>query len=137
MIQGEAATVINAGDSRTYLLRDQKLQQITKDHSLVASLVSAGIITLEEARSHPQRNQIYRNLGEKPYVELDIFNQMLLPEDRLLLCSDGLWEMLTDEAMEAILNASGSPQAACDELVQAANAAGGEDNISAIVIKLE
>lgn len=137
LIQGEAATVLNAGDSRTYLLRNKKLQQITKDHSLVASLVSAGIITLEEARSHPQRNQIYRNLGEKPYVELDIFNQMLLPEDSLLLCSDGLWEMLRDEAMEHILNTSSSPQVACDELVQTANAAGGEDNISVIVIRME
>jgi serine/threonine protein phosphatase PrpC len=137
LITGSSAIVVNVGDSRTYLYRNGQLQQITKDHSLVASLVSAGLITPEAARSHPQRNQVYRTLGDKEDLEIDAFPQVLSAGDLLLLCSDGLWEMVRDEAIQAILEQAPSPQSACDALIQAALQAGGEDNVSAIVVRME
>jgi len=137
LVQGRRAVIANVGDSRTYLLRDQKLQQITQDHSLVASLAAAGQIQPEEIYIHPQRNMIYRSLGQKGQVQLDIFVELLKPGDYLLLCSDGFWEMVHDPVIIARLveNAS-DPAQACQNLVEAANAAGGEDNIGVVVVKV-
>jgi protein phosphatase len=137
LVLGDAAVVANVGDSRTYLLRDGELKQVSNDHSLVASLVAAGMITPEQALTHPQRNQIYRTLGDKPKVDVDIFPLSLNANDTLLLCSDGLWEMVRDETIRGILMAARTPQMACDELIKAANLAGGEDNVSVIVVRLE
>jgi protein phosphatase len=137
LIVGEICTVANVGDSRTYLVRDGNLTPITQDHSLVASLVASNMIKPSEVRSHPQRNQIYRTLGDKPEVEVDIFTETLAPGDQLLLCSDGLWEMVLDDAIAKILQASRTPQSACDRLIEAANSGGGDDNISVIVVWLE
>jgi protein phosphatase len=103
---------------------------------LVQHLVNIGQISADDARNHPQRNVIYRSLGDKPQAEVDIYSQNLLPEDRLLLCSDGLSVMLDDQAIKKIIQEAGSPQDACDQLVQAANQAGGVDNISAIVVEV-
>lgn len=136
-IAGSTATIANIGDSRTYLFRTGKLEQVTRDHSLVASLVAAGQISKEDARRHPNRNQVYRTLGDKQKVDPDFFTVNLLPDDMLMLCSDGLWEMITDPVIQNILAHAPSPQKACDELIRSANAAGGEDNISVIVIKIE
>jgi len=137
LIVGETCSVANVGDSRTYLVRNGTMTPITKDHSLVASLVASNMIKPSEVRSHPQRNQIYRTLGDKPEVEVDIFTETLVPGDQLLLCSDGLWEMVLDDEIAKILQASRTPQSACDRLIEAANNGGGEDNISAIVVWLE
>jgi len=137
LIVGDAATVANVGDSRTYLLRNGRLEQITQDHSLVARLVAAGALTPAEARTHPQRNRIYRGLGQQPTVEVDTFTVQLQRGDRLILCSDGLWEMVPDEEIRTIVQGARSPQKACDALVEAANRAGGEDNISVIVVEME
>jgi serine/threonine protein phosphatase PrpC len=137
LIIGDVATVANVGDSRTYLLRDGRLDQITQDHSLVARLVDAGVITPDEVRSHPQRNQIYRCLGHKPAIEVDTFPVQLQAGDRLILCSDGLWEMVPDAEVQRIVESARSPQKACDALIEAANRAGGEDNIAVIVVELE
>jgi serine/threonine protein phosphatase PrpC len=137
LIIGNVATIANVGDSRTYLLRGSTLRQISKDHSLVASLVAAGMLRPEEVRGHPQSNQIYRTLGAKPQVEVDIFTETLQRGDRLILCSDGLWEMVSDEEIAQAVITTSSPQAACDALIRSANRAGGHDNVTVIVIKLE
>jgi serine/threonine protein phosphatase PrpC len=137
LVIGDVATIANAGDSRTYLLRDGQLEQITQDHSLVARLVDAGVIGPEEVRAHPQRNQIYRCLGRKPVVEVDTFTRQLRSGDVLVLCSDGLWEMVQDAEIQRIIEDARSPQQACDALVEAANRAGGEDNIAVIVVEME
>ena len=137
LVVGNTCTIANVGDSRTYLMRENRLKQITQDHSLVARMVASNMIKPSEVRSHPQRNQIYRTLGDKPQVEVDIFQKTLIPGDQLLLCSDGLWEMVLDEETEKIMHKARTPQSACDRLIEVANAAGGEDNISVIVVWLE
>jgi PPM family protein phosphatase len=137
LIVGNNCAIANVGDSRTYLLHNGKLEQVSRDHSLVARLLEAGVIKAEEVRSHPQRNQIYRTLGDKPKLEVDTFTRVLTAGDRLLLCSDGLWEMVLDQEMERTLKTASSPQAACDQLISKANIAGGDDNISVIVVWIE
>ncbi len=137
LIQNDQAYIANVGDSRTYLLRDGKLILITKDHSLVAKLVEAKQIEPDEVYSHPQRNLIYRSLGAgHKTVEVDIFNQTLRPGDTLLLCSDGLWEMVRGEDLLKELSEKSSPQQICNILVDLANANGGEDNITAVVVQI-
>ncbi len=131
------AIAANVGDSRTYLLHDRQIQQISKDHSLVATLVASGQIKPEEIYIHPQRNLIYRSLGQKRDAQVDTFIHKVLPGDYLLLCSDGLWEMVQDDNLLArlILEAETLEQA-CAKLVDTANIAGGEDNIGVVVVKI-
>lgn len=131
---GRTAYVVNVGDSRAYLLRDDELRQVTADHSLVASLVSAGLITIDEMYTHPQRNVITRCLGSDAKLAVDSFALNLKDGDRLMLCSDGLWEMVRDSQMKNVLLKAHDAKNACDELVSLANANGGEDNISVIVV---
>ncbi len=128
------AVVANVGDSRTYLWRDEALEQITRDHSLVATLVAAGRLEPEAVYTHDQKGMIYRSVGEAADLRVDMFALSLRPGDRLVLCSDGLWEMVRDEGLAAALRAEADSQAACDRLVDEANRAGGEDNISVLVV---
>jgi serine/threonine protein phosphatase PrpC len=137
LITGHTASICNVGDSRTYLLRPQSsLQRITVDHSLVEGLVVAGLIQRADVYTHPKRNQIFRCLGHQPWVEVDTFRQSLASGDVLLLCSDGLWEMIRDPEMEALLRQTPDLTQASRALVERANAHGGLDNITAIIAQL-
>ncbi|GCE23289.1 PP2C family protein-serine/threonine phosphatase [Dictyobacter kobayashii] len=131
------AYIVNVGDSRTYLFRDSAgLIQITRDHSLVASLVAFGQITPDEIYTHPDRSKIYRSLGQGDELHVDSFAIDLQPHDRLLLCSDGLWEMVRDPAIERVVRANDNPSVLCDRLVQMALRGGGCDNISVVVAEV-
>jgi serine/threonine protein phosphatase PrpC len=134
LIYGETAYIVNVGDSRAYVCDDEGLRRITTDHSLVEQLVASGLIERDEVYTHPQRNQIFRSLGDDPDMLVDLFVQQLRPGTRLLLCSDGLWEMVRDPEMEELLRAETDPQSACDALIAAANEGGGEDNITVVVV---
>jgi protein phosphatase len=107
------------------------------DHSLMELLISRQGMSIAEARRHPQGNQIYRSLGAKAVVEIDLFTIALRPGAMLLLCSDGLSGLVEDDDLRAVLASSPTPQAACDTLIALANRAGGHDNITAIVVKIE
>jgi len=134
MVVGEHAYIVNVGDSRTYMVRSKQLYQLTTDHSLVGQLVASGLIEPDDVYTHPQRSQIFRSLGDKTTLQIDIFKQQLHPGDIMLSCCDGLWEMVRNPQIESILNEAPDPQTACAQLIEAANTNGGEDNISAIVV---
>jgi len=134
MMVGDHAYIVNVGDSRTYMLRDGKLYQLTNDHSLVGQLVAGGLIEPDDVYTHPQRSQIFRSLGDKLNVQIDIFKQQVHPGDILLSCSDGLWEMVRNPQITDILTNATDPQMACRQLIEAANTNGGEDNVSAVVV---
>ena len=130
--------VAHVGDSRLYLYREPTgLAQITRDHSVVAELVATGLITPDDIYTHPMRNQIYRCLGNEASVEVDASVEQLAEEDVLLLCSDGLWEMVRDQQIAAIMTTpTPNPSDTAHALIQAALAGGGEDNVSAIVAQV-
>ncbi len=136
IVFGSSVHIVNVGDSRVYLYqRTSGLSQITRDHSIVARLVEKGIITPDTIYTHPRRNQIYRCLGENPTVELDSFKVSLQADDMLLLCSDGLWEMVYDSVIEDIMRSS-APDAShiSGLLLKMALENGGEDNVSVIAV---
>jgi protein phosphatase len=135
LVRGELVHLIHVGDSRAYLLRAGTLRQLTEDHTLVHRMVKAGEITTEEAEIHPHRNVLTRSLGTEADVDADEQDVGLLEGDRVLLCSDGLTGMLSEQQVQAILEATtGAPQDAADRLVLAANRAGGVDNITVVVL---
>lgn len=137
LIQDDRASIVNVGDSRTYLLRNGELTVLTRDHSLVQRLVEEKQITPDDVYTHPQRNLIYKSLGAgHKSVDPDVFHQQLQPGDTLLLCSDGLWEMVRRQDLISILQQEDDPQQICNRLIDAANANGGEDNITAVVVKV-
>lgn len=127
--------VANVGDSRLYVVNDRKIEQITRDHSLVEEMIRMGGIDREAARSHPDKNIITRAVGAKDTVDVDFFSVELDPGDIVLMCSDGLTNMLEDKEIHMILSSQGSVEEKAEELVKAANNNGGRDNIAVIVIE--
>jgi protein phosphatase len=134
LAEGETLRMAHVGDSRAYLLRDDDLQRITKDHTVVERLVEEGRLTPMEAEIHPQRSILTRAIGVEGDVQVDQGSIEARPGDRLLLCSDGLTGMVGEPEIQRILEEQEQPQAAADALVNAANEAGGQDNITAVVI---
>lgn len=133
MLEGERLLIAQVGDSRAYLLHKGHLQQITRDHSLMADLIEAGQITPEEARVHPNRSVITRAIGSDIHMRPDIYELNVSAGDRVLLCSDGLSSMVSDHAIQAIMRRQSDPQHCADELVAAALENGGADNVTVIV----
>lgn len=129
-----SAAVANIGDSRTYLFRNDEFRQVSVDHSYVQDLVSEGLITREEARTHARRNIVTRALGIEPSVAVDTWTLPLITGDRYVLCSDGLVDEVTDEAIEKCVKQRIEPQKVADQLVALANANGGRDNITVIIV---
>jgi protein phosphatase len=136
VVRGRVARIAHVGDSRAYLLHDGQLGQQTDDHSVVAQLVREGYLTPAEAASHPRRNVIMRALGGEEDVDIDTVTLVLDAGDRLLLCSDGLTNCLTDEAIRDVLLHESDGEIAATTLVDAANAAGGQDNITVVVVDI-
>ena len=128
---------LNVGDSRLYHYKNGKLQQITKDHSYVAEMVNLGLISEEDARTHPQRNIITSALGLREIEKVDVFESKWERGDLVMLCSDGLYGVLFQEDMERVLHEENDLNKACEELIKIASYAGSTDNISVILVKNE
>jgi serine/threonine protein phosphatase PrpC len=136
LIRDDLAVIANVGDSRLYHWHDGELDQLTTDHSLVERLVAAGEIAPEEAAGHPQKSVLYRSLGGRPAVEVDVLSLQLAPGDRLLLCCDGVWESVGDEGLEEVMLLEFEPQRICDQVVRRSLESGALDNVSVIAVSL-
>ena len=134
-LEGRRLSVMHVGDSRAYLMRSGTLVPLTEDHSLVAEQVRRGVLTQEEAEHSRLQNVLVRALGVRDDVEPDASDRELLPGDFLLLCTDGLTRGIPDPEIAQILASSANPQAAVDRLIETALERGGEDNITAIVVR--
>jgi serine/threonine protein phosphatase PrpC len=137
LVIGQQMTVGHVGDSRAYAVRpDGRLDALTRDHSLVKRLEELGQLSPTEAAAHPQRNVLYRAVGQTEILEPDIFTTQFPRPGYLLLCSDGLWSVVPEENFAPIITEAPNLSAACQGLVAAANEAGGPDNISAVLVQL-
>lgn len=134
-LNGRYLEVANVGDSRLYVVNDRKIEQITRDHSLVEEMVRMGGIDRMSARSHPDKNIITRAIGARDTIDIDFFSVELNSGDIVLLCSDGLTNMLEDSEIHMIMGATGSVEEKAEELIRAANNNGGKDNIAVIIIE--
>jgi protein phosphatase len=137
LVEDGVVTIGHVGDSRAYLIRDHKVEQLTEDHSLVAELVRSGRLSPEEAEIHPQRSVITRALGTDPDVDVDSFPVEARAGDVFLICSDGLTSMIDDETILGIVEPRRDDlNAAAKELIGAANRSGGEDNITVVFFEM-
>ena len=136
VLLGQQLTIGHVGDTRAYYIRDGKTEILTRDHSLVERLKELGQLTPEEAAVHPQRNVLYRAIGQGANLEVDVLTHPL-PKGGgyLLICSDGLWGVVPDDQILRIVNGAAHPQIAAQELVTAANNAGGPDNITVVIVR--
>lgn len=135
-VKGWEMSLVNVGDSRAYLFRGNTLEQLTEDHTLVAEQVRRGLITQEQAARSRIQNVLVRALGVREEVEPDLYEEDLLADDVVLLCTDGLTRMIPDEAITAVLRDIRDPQAAADRMVELALEHGGEDNVTVIVLRV-
>lgn len=131
---GKYLQIANVGDSRLYVIGEE-IRQITKDHSLVEEMIRIGSLDRKAARNHPDKNIITRAIGANDTIEIDFFSVELKPREKVLMCSDGLTNMLEDEEICRIVQSSGSIEGRAKELISAANDRGGRDNISVILIE--
>jgi protein phosphatase len=138
-IEGNTLQVANVGDSRLYLAdrKSKTLRQLTVDHSLVEEMIKAGNLQREEARNHPDKHVITRAVGARNRVDIDFFSEVLKPEEMVLLCSDGLTNMLEDEEIREILCSDKGLNDKAAELIEAANARGGRDNIAVVLVDVK
>ncbi|MCX7614757.1 MAG: protein phosphatase 2C domain-containing protein, partial [Clostridiales bacterium] len=136
VVDGNKAVIVNVGDSRAYLVNRENIMKISKDHSLVEEMLSRGDITEEQARVHPNKNLITRALGAEPSIRVDSFVVTLKNNQYLLLCSDGLTNMLSDQEIKQEILNGGLPEKCCERLVKSAVEHGGMDNISVILLLL-
>ncbi len=134
LVDAERATLVHVGDSRAYLFRESELRRLTDDHSWVQEQVNAGILSEDEAKSHPLKNVVTRALGGSPHVSVDLIEVPLRAGDRFLLCSDGLTGMVADDEIQGFLLEESDAEAVVRKLVDLANERGGVDNITSIVI---
>lgn len=132
----DLAYIVHVGDSRIYLISKDGIEQVTRDHSLVQRLIELDQLTPEEAAEHPQRNVLYRALGQNESLEVDTITRRLPPNSRLLLCSDGLWNQVPDHEINAVAMAHSDPQDACEQLIALANSRGGADNVTTILLHI-
>lgn len=137
LVAGPQLFIGHVGDTRTYLVRGSAIKQLTADHSWVAEQARAGLISPEEARSHPRRNVITRALGNRATIEVDSLEYDLRDGDILVLCSDGLTSFVGDHEILQLATANNNPRAACQALVSLANERGGSDNITVLVARLD
>lgn len=137
ILEKERLVIAQVGDSRAYLLHNGSLQQLTRDHSLMADMIEAGQLTEAEARVHPNRSVITRAIGSDPHMQPDLYELNVETGDRLLLCSDGICGMIEDHEIASIMRQAPSAQNCADQLVEAALAAGGFDNATAVVVDVE
>ncbi len=138
LVDGDVANIGHVGDSRIYLFSEGQLTQLTSDHSWINEQIESGVISAEQARSHPLRNVVTRALGGKPDLVVDIQTRRMKAGDVLLICSDGLTGMVPDEDIVRVLEeANGDVEKGATDLVAEANARGGEDNITVVLLKFE
>lgn len=137
VIAGSTLTIGNVGDSRGYLLRDGRIRQLTQDHSWVADQVAKGIMTSREAETHPKRNILTRAIGVDPSVDVDSVALEIKKGDLLLICSDGVHSPIRNDELVNILTGSDDPQSSCREIINLANAKGGNDNITVVVSRID
>ena len=137
IVEGNAVHLANVGDSRAYVISDDEIRRVTKDHSFVQSLVDRGEITEVESREHPQKNVITKAIGIGTSIEADTMRLTLDSDESLLLCCDGVIAHLPDDDIHIIIRDSPDPQTACKEIVDMANERGGSDNISLIILSPE
>jgi protein phosphatase len=135
MLIGSMAYVAHVGDSRAYLITNNSIEALTRDHSLVQRLLELGQITPEEALNHQHKNVLYRALGQNETIDVDIFPRRLPPSSRILLCSDGLWGQVNDQEIFDAVRTAPTLHQACQRLVALANSRGGIDNVSVIVLQ--
>ncbi|RPJ57874.1 MAG: Stp1/IreP family PP2C-type Ser/Thr phosphatase [Acidobacteria bacterium] len=134
-VRGEKAFYSYVGDSRLYLLRDSQLRQLSEDETLVQELLRRGVITPEEAKRHQMRHVVTRAIGMRGRLDVEVREQQLQKGDLLLMCSDGLTDRLTDAELCRTLSGEGSLHELCRSIVESANAAGGDDNITVILLR--
>ncbi len=136
MLDGHSLYIANVGDSRAYLIRDGNIQQLTEDHSLVSEQIKAGVISEADARGHKLKNIITRSVGYQEDVEIDITIHQVKQDDKILLCSDGLSNLVEDEEIKKTVSDNDLPEA-CEDLIKLANSRGGDDNITVIILHFD